>query len=65
MTNPERKVVVQRTDPETIVVKCEQCGRWTPVEVRIGEMVVEIVKFQTHYRVPLLTGSYDDKPVNE
>jgi len=47
---PKLRVVKKRTDPDTILVRCEQCGRWTPVEVNIKDLQVEIVGFKTSYK---------------
>ena len=47
---PKLRVIRKRTDPDTIMVHCEQCGRWTPVEVNINDLQVEIVGFKTTYK---------------
>ena len=35
---------------EEILVKCEQCGRWTPVTVTVDGLEFELKGFKVHYR---------------
>ena len=50
---PKLRIVKKRSDADRILVKCEQCGRWTPVDVSINDLVVEIRSFTTRYKAAI------------